>query len=123
MWVVGYHRNSVGVTPAAWTRMSISPRPGWGTRAVPAIKTGASKESLKRMTLIVLMVSNFCVEVHALQVAQLPGHSAAAVRTLLGDGALHHEYEGNERDREHGKDEEGVEIGERGGLLLAQVFE
>ena len=55
VWEVGYHRNSVGVTPAAWTRMSISPRPGWGTAAVPAIKAGASEESLKRMTLIVFI--------------------------------------------------------------------
>jgi hypothetical protein len=36
--------------------MSISPRPGWGTGAVAAIKAGASVESLKRMTLIVFMV-------------------------------------------------------------------
>ena len=45
------------------------------------------------------------------------------VRTLLCDGALHHEHERDQRDRERGKDEENVEIGERGGLLLAQVFE
>ena len=45
------------------------------------------------------------------------------VRTLLSDGALHPEHEYNERDLEHGKHEEGVEIGERGGLLLAQVVE
>ena len=31
------------------------PRSGWGTGAVAAIKAGASKESLKRMTLIVLI--------------------------------------------------------------------
>jgi hypothetical protein len=45
------------------------------------------------------------------------------VRTLLGDGALHHEHDCDKRDREHGKDEEGVEMGERGGLLLTQVLE
>ena len=46
-----------------------------------------------------------------------------SVRTLLGDGAPHHEHDCDKRDREHGKHEEGVEIGERGGLLLAQVLE
>jgi hypothetical protein len=45
--------------PAAWTRMSISPRPGSGTGAVPAIKAGASEESLKRIALIVLIVGLF----------------------------------------------------------------
>jgi len=45
------------------------------------------------------------------------------VRTLLGNGALHHEHEHDERDRERGKDEERVEIGERGRLQLAQVLE
>ena len=45
------------------------------------------------------------------------------MRTLLGNGALHHEHECDERDRERRKDEEGVEVGERGGLLLAQVVE
>ena len=45
------------------------------------------------------------------------------VRTLLGDGTLHHEHQCDERNRERGKDEEDVEIGERGGLLLAQVVE
>jgi hypothetical protein len=59
VWVVGYHRNSVGVTPAAWMRMSNSPQLGSGTGAVPAIKAEASEESLKRMTLIVLMVGFF----------------------------------------------------------------
>ena len=29
-WVVGYHDNSVGVTPAAQMRMSTSSGPGWG---------------------------------------------------------------------------------------------
>ena len=45
------------------------------------------------------------------------------VRTLLGNGALHHEDEHDEGDREGRKDEEGIEIGERGGLQLAQVLE
>jgi hypothetical protein len=45
------------------------------------------------------------------------------VRTLLGNGALHHEHEHDERDRERREDEEGIEIGERGGLQLTQVLE
>jgi hypothetical protein len=45
--------------------------PGSGTGAVPAIKAGASEESLKRMTLIVLMVGLFCVEVGFLRSGRL----------------------------------------------------
>ena len=35
------------------------------------------------------------------------------VRTLLGNGALHHEHECDERDGERSKGDEDVEIGER----------
>ena len=88
------------------------PRSGWGTGAMAAIKAGASKESLKRMTLIVF-IGRFKILRWSLR---------RSMRTLLCDGAPHHEHDCDKRNREHGKDEEGVEIGERGGLLLAQVF-
>lgn len=45
------------------------------------------------------------------------------MRALLGDGALHHEHERDEWDRKRSKGDEGIEIGERGRLLLAQVVE
>ena len=60
--VVVYHCSSVGVTPAAWTRIRTSPRPGWGTGAVPAIRAGESKESLKRATFIAFVVSYSALE-------------------------------------------------------------
>ena len=60
--VVVYHCSSVGVTPAAWTRIRTSPRPGWGTGAVPAIRAGESRESLKRATFIAFVVSYSALE-------------------------------------------------------------
>ena len=45
------------------------------------------------------------------------------MRAFFCDGAFHEEHEEDERGRDHSKDEEAVEIGERGGLLLAQIVE
>ena len=42
---------------------------------------------------------------------------------LLGRRGLHQEHQWDEHQGEHGEQPEGVKVGERGGLLLAEVLE
>ena len=48
---------------------------------------------------------------------------AADASAFLGDGAFHQRHHEHERKRHHGKNPEAIEIGEGGGLLLAQTLE
>ena len=45
------------------------------------------------------------------------------VSAFFDDGAFHKEHHKGEQDPDHGKDQEGVEISEARGLLLAQIFQ
>ena len=45
------------------------------------------------------------------------------VSAFFDDGAFHQEHQKGEHDPDHGKDQEGVEISEGRGLMLAQIFQ